>query len=46
MFYMYVLIYIKVIVEKHNGTITIDSELGQGSVFTIYLPFNVNNTHK
>ena len=26
------------IVENHHGAITVDSQLGQGSVFTVYLP--------
>lgn len=26
------------IINKHNGAVTVDSELGKGSVFTIYLP--------
>jgi two-component system phosphate regulon sensor histidine kinase PhoR len=32
--------YVKTIVEKHHGKITLESELKKGSSFSIYLPFN------
>lgn len=32
------LFYVKTMIEQHNGTILVDSTLGQGSVFTIKLP--------
>ena len=34
------LYYCKKTVEKHNGSITVDSKLGSGSIFTICLPCN------
>ncbi len=30
------------IIEKHNGSITVESELAKGSVITVYIPMNLN----
>ncbi len=30
--------YVKTIAEKHGGYVTVDSQLGKGSTFTIYIP--------
>lgn len=32
--------YVKAVVEKHGGSISVESELERGSEFTVYLPFN------
>jgi two-component system phosphate regulon sensor histidine kinase PhoR len=36
------LAYVKMIVEKHNGKVTVESELKKGSKFTVYLNNNLN----
>ena len=35
--------YVKAIIEMHNGTIDVVSELKKGSKFTVYLPFGESN---
>jgi two-component system phosphate regulon sensor histidine kinase PhoR len=36
--------YVKTIIEMHNGTVDVVSELKKGSKFTLYLPFGESNT--
>jgi two-component system, OmpR family, phosphate regulon sensor histidine kinase PhoR len=36
--------YVKAIVEAHNGAIRVNSELGKGSEFFVYLPLNQNKS--
>jgi two-component system phosphate regulon sensor histidine kinase PhoR len=34
--------YVKAIIDQHNGEVSVDSEMGKGSTFTIKLPIKTN----
>ena len=36
---------VKRIVEAHHGEIRVESEVGKGSVFSVYLPVDQNHQH-
>ena len=38
--------YVKFIAEKHGGTISVESEPGKGSTFTMFLPFVIPDQNK
>tara|TARA_B100000683_G_scaffold277846_1_gene339583 strand:- start:38779 stop:40329 length:1551 start_codon:yes stop_codon:yes gene_type:complete len=38
--------YVKAIIDKHQGTIKVSSQLGKGSTFSIHLPFKFNENEE
>lgn len=37
--------YVKTAIEKHGGAISVESEMGKGSTFKIYIPFSKGEIH-